>query len=214
MACQRGWRRPPNLSYCDTVPCILFGSASGVSRLVASWSFLGDRRWYPARTDLSTVIHHVFAPVVLRSFAWVMVRVGVFNHWSIFLVCFVIPGGGGAGRTLREVSLETPIRYGMKDPVESWLYRLLCLDTKVRCDVWCVTTLWELIAAAVFVGDIDIDIDVSVFRYVGLWALALALTNSIFFWTSCYQYRIMITENLDTNKSCVGMKRAVIRVLV
>lgn len=40
-------------------------------------------------------------------------------------------GGGGAARTLREVSLETPIRYGAEDPVEAWLYSLLCLDTKV-----------------------------------------------------------------------------------
>lgn len=40
-------------------------------------------------------------------------------------------GGGGSGRTLREVSLDTPIRYGANDPVESWLYRLLCLDSKV-----------------------------------------------------------------------------------
>ncbi|CAN0119983.1 unnamed protein product, partial [Ascophyllum nodosum] len=39
-------------------------------------------------------------------------------------------GGGGSARTLREISLETPIRYGVNDPVEAWLYRLLCLDTK------------------------------------------------------------------------------------
>ncbi|CAM9579055.1 unnamed protein product [Scytosiphon promiscuus] len=40
-------------------------------------------------------------------------------------------GGGGGGRTLREVTLETPIRYGANDPIEAWLYRLLCLDAKV-----------------------------------------------------------------------------------
>ncbi|CAN0114859.1 unnamed protein product, partial [Ectocarpus sp. 4 AP-2014] len=40
-------------------------------------------------------------------------------------------GGGGGGRTLREINLETPIRYGANDPVEAWLYRLLCLDAKV-----------------------------------------------------------------------------------
>lgn len=46
-------------------------------------------------------------------------------------LCFFFSGGGGSGRTLREVSLDTPIRYGANDPVESWLYRLLCLDSKV-----------------------------------------------------------------------------------
>lgn len=45
----------------------------------------------------------------------------------------VAGGGGAAGRTLREISLETPIRYGANDPVEAWLYRLLCLDAKVCC---------------------------------------------------------------------------------
>lgn len=32
------------------------------------------------------------------------------------------------GRTLREVSLEEPIRYGIHDPIEKWLHALLCLD--------------------------------------------------------------------------------------
>jgi N-acetyltransferase 10 len=39
--------------------------------------------------------------------------------------------GGGAvatGRTLREVNLEEPIRYGPGDAVEQWLSQLLCLD--------------------------------------------------------------------------------------
>ena len=31
-------------------------------------------------------------------------------------------------RTLREVSLDEPIRYGPNDPVEAWLSQLLCLD--------------------------------------------------------------------------------------
>lgn len=35
--------------------------------------------------------------------------------------------GGGTGRTLHEVHMETPIRYSEKDPVEAWLYDLLCL---------------------------------------------------------------------------------------
>lgn len=34
----------------------------------------------------------------------------------------------GAGRVFREVHMETPIRYGDKDPVEAWLYDLLCLE--------------------------------------------------------------------------------------
>lgn len=34
----------------------------------------------------------------------------------------------GAGRVFREVTMETPIRYGEKDPIEAWLYDLLCLE--------------------------------------------------------------------------------------
>jgi N-acetyltransferase 10 len=41
-------------------------------------------------------------------------------------------GGGssatGGGRVLKEVTLETPIRYASGDPVEAWLNSLLCLD--------------------------------------------------------------------------------------
>lgn len=34
----------------------------------------------------------------------------------------------GSGRVFREVQMEIPIRYGHKDPVEEWLYDLLCLE--------------------------------------------------------------------------------------
>jgi len=34
-------------------------------------------------------------------------------------------------RTLKEIKLETPIRYGPNDPVEKWLNGLLCLDATV-----------------------------------------------------------------------------------
>ncbi|CDF39550.1 unnamed protein product [Chondrus crispus] len=34
----------------------------------------------------------------------------------------------GSGRVFREVQMEIPIRYGQKDPVEAWLYDLLCLE--------------------------------------------------------------------------------------
>ena len=34
-------------------------------------------------------------------------------------------------RVLREVTLETPIRYAFGDPVEGWLEKLLCLDARV-----------------------------------------------------------------------------------
>lgn len=37
-------------------------------------------------------------------------------------------GGGAGGRVLKEISLEEPIRYASRDPVESWLHKLLCLD--------------------------------------------------------------------------------------
>ncbi|KAF2723272.1 DUF699-domain-containing protein [Polychaeton citri CBS 116435] len=35
---------------------------------------------------------------------------------------------GGQSRTLREINLSEPIRYGQGDSVEKWLNRLLCLD--------------------------------------------------------------------------------------
>lgn len=35
---------------------------------------------------------------------------------------------GLGGRSLKEVSLKEPIRYGPNDPVERWLHSLLCLD--------------------------------------------------------------------------------------
>lgn len=41
-------------------------------------------------------------------------------------------GSGGVGRrTLREVSLEEPIRYSAGDSVEKWLNKLLCLDATI-----------------------------------------------------------------------------------
>ena len=36
--------------------------------------------------------------------------------------------GSVGGRTLREVSLEEPIRYARGDPIERWLHEVLCLD--------------------------------------------------------------------------------------
>ena len=36
--------------------------------------------------------------------------------------------GGAGGRVLKEVTLEEPIRYSAGDPLERWLYELLCLD--------------------------------------------------------------------------------------
>lgn len=61
-------------------------------------------------------------------------------------------GNAVAGaRQLREVSLETPIRYSAHDPVEKWLNSVLCLDTKAGghrlvmgtpapsdCELYCV----------------------------------------------------------------------------
>ena len=55
------------------------------------------------------------------------------------------------GRTLREVTLEEPIRYGVDDPIERWLNDLLCLNCTQavprltggvphpsQCELWCV----------------------------------------------------------------------------
>ena len=41
---------------------------------------------------------------------------------------------GGNQRTLNEVSLDEPIRYGASDPVEKWLNGLLCLDATQNSD--------------------------------------------------------------------------------
>ncbi|KAI9495055.1 GNAT acetyltransferase 2-domain-containing protein [Zychaea mexicana] len=38
---------------------------------------------------------------------------------------------GLGGRTLKEIKLEEPIRYGPNDPVEKWLNELLCLDASI-----------------------------------------------------------------------------------
>ncbi|CAE6447167.1 unnamed protein product [Rhizoctonia solani] len=40
-------------------------------------------------------------------------------------------GSGIKARTLREIKLETPIRYGSGDGVEKWLHSVLCLDATV-----------------------------------------------------------------------------------
>lgn len=39
-----------------------------------------------------------------------------------------VAGAGTTGRVFREVQMKVPIRYGEKDPVEAWLYDLLCLE--------------------------------------------------------------------------------------
>lgn len=38
------------------------------------------------------------------------------------------PLAGTISRTLKEINLTTPIRYGAGDPIEKWLNQLLCLD--------------------------------------------------------------------------------------
>jgi N-acetyltransferase 10 len=41
---------------------------------------------------------------------------------------FTTSGASSGARTLTEITLETPIRYGKNDKVEKWLNNLLCLD--------------------------------------------------------------------------------------
>lgn len=40
-------------------------------------------------------------------------------------------GKAGATRKLKELTLDVPIRYGQGDPVERWLYDVLCLDAQI-----------------------------------------------------------------------------------
>jgi len=47
---------------------------------------------------------------------------------KIFLLVFHFLGKSAGGRVLREVTLEDPIRYAHDDPIEKWLYDLLCLN--------------------------------------------------------------------------------------
>jgi N-acetyltransferase 10 len=42
-----------------------------------------------------------------------------------------INGTAVGGRSLREIKLEEPIRYGTSDPIEKWLNKLLCLDATI-----------------------------------------------------------------------------------
>ncbi|KAI9286623.1 GNAT acetyltransferase 2-domain-containing protein [Umbelopsis sp. AD052] len=42
-----------------------------------------------------------------------------------------INGAAVGGRSLREIKLEEPIRYGINDPIEKWLNKLLCLDATI-----------------------------------------------------------------------------------
>ena len=39
-----------------------------------------------------------------------------------------------SGRTLLEVNLDEPIRYGPSDPIEKWLNDLLCLNATQTVD--------------------------------------------------------------------------------
>lgn len=39
-----------------------------------------------------------------------------------------------AGRLLKEVTLDEPIRYGNNDPIEKWLNDLLCLKATEEVD--------------------------------------------------------------------------------
>jgi N-acetyltransferase 10 len=52
----------------------------------------------------------------------------------------VVGGASAAGRTLREVTLDEPIRYARDDPIERWLNDLLCLN--------CTATVPRLLGAA------------------------------------------------------------------
>ena len=39
-------------------------------------------------------------------------------------------GSGSGVRALKEVTLNHPIRYALNDPIEKWLYDLLCLNVQ------------------------------------------------------------------------------------
>ena len=43
-------------------------------------------------------------------------------------------GDNLGGRMLKEVQLDEPIRYGLGDPIESWLSKLLCLNSTTEID--------------------------------------------------------------------------------
>lgn len=41
------------------------------------------------------------------------------------------PSSSSTGRTVKELHLDSPIRYGVNDPIEGWLNKLLCLEATI-----------------------------------------------------------------------------------
>ena len=50
------------------------------------------------------------------------------ERWKVASDAASSYGSGKGSRILTEIKLETPIRYGIDDPIEKWLNNLLCLD--------------------------------------------------------------------------------------
>jgi N-acetyltransferase 10 len=50
------------------------------------------------------------------------------ERWKVAAEAAAAYGSHRGSRTLTELKLETPIRYGVNDPIEKWLNNLLCLD--------------------------------------------------------------------------------------
>jgi tRNA(Met) C34 N-acetyltransferase TmcA len=46
----------------------------------------------------------------------------LFERFAVFIICFY------SGRLFRKIELSESIRYASRDPIESWLNALLCLD--------------------------------------------------------------------------------------
>lgn len=53
---------------------------------------------------------------------------GTGRSLSLKLLAQLRKDGVSGGKSLREVTMEAPIRYSQGDQVEKWLYELLCLD--------------------------------------------------------------------------------------
>mmetsp|Transcript_12214 Transcript_12214/g.22898 ORF Transcript_12214/g.22898 Transcript_12214/m.22898 type:complete len:1126 (-) Transcript_12214:90-3467(-) len=57
------------------------------------------------------------------------------ERWAAAAAAAAEVASHGTVGTLREIELTTPIRYGVKDPIESWLNKLLCLDCGSSSDM-------------------------------------------------------------------------------
>lgn len=71
------------------------------------------------------------------------------ERWAAAAAAAAEATSSGMSGALREIELTTPIRYSMKDPVETWLNKLLCLESGSSSDM-------KLVGGAPAPGDCEL----------------------------------------------------------